>query len=147
MHARSDRKSGILHTASRRDPQELINRIADEVIQYERVCVSGISAALGMPGGVAMAATIPADIAQYYGYMLRATQKLMYLYGFPQIDVEENGQVFDSETMNLLILCMGVMYGVVGANNALKAVAKALGTGVEKQLLRRALTKAPSIPL
>ena len=85
-------------------PQELINGIADEVIQYERVCVSGISTALGMPGGVAMAATIPADIAQYYGYMLRATQKLMYLYGFPQIDVEENGQVFDSETMNLLVL-------------------------------------------
>lgn len=128
-------------------PQELINEIADEVIQYERVCVSGISTALGMPGGVAMAATIPADIAQYYGYMLRATQKLMYLYGFPQIDVEENGQVFDSETMNLLILCMGVMYGVVGANNALKAVAKALGTGVEKQLLRRALTKGTIYPI
>ena len=71
----------------------------------------------------------------------------MYLYGFPQIDVEENGQVFDSETMNLLILCMGVMYGVVGANNALKAVAKALGTGVEKQLLRRALTKGTIFPL
>ena len=116
-------------------------------IQYERVCVSGISAALGMPGGVAMAATIPADIAQYYGYMLRATQKLMYLYGFTQIDVEGNGQVFDSETMNLLILCMGVMYGVVGANNALKAVAKALGTGVEKQLLRRALTKGTIYPI
>lgn len=128
-------------------PQELINGIADEVIQYERVCVSGISAALGMPGGVAMAATIPADIAQCYGYMLRATQKLMYLYGFPQIDVEENGQVFDSETMNLLILCMGVMYGVVGVNNALKAVAKALGTGVEKQLLRRALTKGTIYPI
>lgn len=96
---------------------------------------------------VLIAATIPADIAQYYGYMLRATQKLMYLYGFPQIDVEENGQVFDSETMNLLILCMGVMYGVVGANNALKAVAKALGTGVEKQLLRRALTKGTIYPI
>lgn len=103
--------------------------------------------ALGMPGGVAMAATIPADIAQYYGYMHRATQKLMYLYGFTQIDVEGNGQVFDSETMNLLILCMGVMYGVVGANNALKAVAKALGTGVEKQLLRRALTKGTIYPI
>lgn len=64
-------------------PQDLVNCIADEVIQYERVCVSGISAALGMPGGVAMAATTPADIVQYYGYMLRATQKLMYLYGFP----------------------------------------------------------------
>lgn len=49
--------------------------------------------------------------------------------------------------MNLLILCMGVMYGVVGANNALKAVAKALGTGVEKQLLRRALTKGTIYPI
>ncbi|MBQ2368903.1 MAG: hypothetical protein II301_02125, partial [Peptococcaceae bacterium] len=77
-------------------PLEEINRIADEVIQHERVCVSGISAALGTPGGVAMAATIPADIAQYYGYMLRATQKLLYLYGFPEIDTEEKGQKFDS---------------------------------------------------
>lgn len=128
-------------------PQEVIDPIADAVIKYERACVSGISAALGMPGGVAMAATIPADIAQYYGYMLRATQKLMYLYGFPQIDVQEKGQAFDSETMNLLILCLGVMYGVAGASNALKAVAKALGTGVEKQLLRRALTKGTIYPV
>ena len=126
---------------------EVIEKAVSSTPLRERVCVSGISTALGMPGGVAMAATIPADIAQYYGYMLRATQKLMYLYGFPQIDVEENGQVFDSETMNLLILCMGVMYGVVGANNALKAVAKALGTGVEKQLLRRALTKGTIYPI
>ena len=58
-------------------PSGMINNIADEVIKYERTCVSGISAALGMPGGIAMAATIPTDIAQYYGYMLRATQKLM----------------------------------------------------------------------
>lgn len=39
-----------------------IDKIADEVIKYERNCVSGISAALGAPGGFAMAATIPADI-------------------------------------------------------------------------------------
>ena len=72
-----------------------------------------------MPGGVAMAATIPADIAQYYGYLLRATQKLLYLYGFPQIDTSENVNQFDTETINILILCMGVMYGAAGANNAL----------------------------
>jgi hypothetical protein len=100
-----------------------------------------------MPGGVAMAATIPADIAQYYGYMLRATQKLMYLYGFPEIDLEEKGQTFDSETMNILIICMGVMYGAVGANNALKAIAKALASGVEKQLLCKALTKGTIYPI
>ena len=56
-----------------------INSIADSVIDFERNCVSGISAALGVPGGWAMAATIPADIIQYYGYTLRAAQKLLYL--------------------------------------------------------------------
>lgn len=128
-------------------PLEVIDKIADEVIKYERNCVSGISTALGMPGGVAMVATIPADIAQYYGYMLRTTQKLMYLYGFPAIDLEEKGQTFDTETMNVLIICMGVMYGAAGANNALKAMAKALATGVEKQLLRKALTKGTIYPI
>ena len=59
-----------------------IDKIADEVIKFERNCVSGISAALGVPGGAAMAATIPADVVQYYGYTLRAIQKLLYLYGF-----------------------------------------------------------------
>lgn len=130
-----------------RIPAKSIDRIADEVIKYERACVSGISTALGMPGGVAMAATIPADIAQYYGYMLRATQKLMYLYGFPEIDMEEQEQSFDSETINILIVCMGVMYGAAGANNALKAMAKALAAGVEKQLLRKALTKGSIYPI
>lgn len=124
-----------------------IDKIADEVIQFERNCVSGISAALGIPGGFTMVATIPADIAQYYGYLLRATQKLLYLYGFPQIDVEEKGNQFDDATMNTLIICFGVMYGTAGANNALKAVAKALGTGVEKQLLRKALTKGTIYPI
>lgn len=128
-------------------PAEVIDSIAEEVIKYERACVSGISTALGMPGGVAMVATIPADIAQYYGYMLRATQKLMYLYGFPAINIEEKEQTFDSETMNILIICMGVMYGAAGANNALKAIAKALATGVEKQLLRKALTKGTIYPI
>lgn len=59
------------------------------------------------------------------------TQKLLYLYGFPEIDVTEKGKKFDTETLNILTLCLGVMYGVAGANNALKAVAKALGTGVQ----------------
>ncbi len=128
-------------------PVKEIDKIADEVIKFERNCVSGISAALGTPGGWAMVATIPADIAQYYGYLLRATQKLLYLYGFPQIDVEEQGSHFDDGTLNTLIVCFGVMYGTAGANNALKAMAKALGVGVEKQLLKKALTKGTIYPI
>jgi len=127
-------------------PIEEVDKIADEVIQYERLCVSGISTALGMPGGVAMVATLPTDIAQYYGYMLRATQKLLYLYGFPEINVKDQ-QLLDSETMNTLIICMGVMYGVAGANTALKSMAKALGLGVEKKLINKALTKGTIYPI
>lgn len=124
-----------------------IDKYADEVIKFERNCVSGISAALSTPGGFAMAATIPADIAQYYGYMLRVTQKLLYLYGFPEIDVTEKGKKFDTETLNILTICLGVMYGVAGANNALKAIAKALGAGVQKQLMKKALTKGTIYPI
>ena len=126
---------------------EDIEKIANEVINYERNCVSGISAALGMPGGAAMVATIPADIAQYYGYLLRATQKLLYLYGFPEINVDEEGSKFDSETINILIICFGVMYGAAGANNAIKAIAKAFATGVERKLLKAALTKGTIYPI
>ncbi len=126
---------------------EDIDTIAENVITFERNCVTGISAALGAPGGFAMAATIPADIIQYYGYMLRAAQKLMYLYGFPQIDVSEKGQQFDDGTLNILTICLGVMYGVAGANNAIKAMAKALATGVEKKLIKTALTKGTIYPI
>lgn len=125
---------------------EEIDNIADQVIQYERNCVSGISLALGAPGGVAMVATLPADIAQYYGYMLRAIQKLLYLYGFPEINVE-NGVNIDDETMNLITLCLGVMYGVEGSVASIKILSNALGKGVEKKLLQKALTKGTFYPI
>lgn len=128
-------------------PSNEIDKIADEIIKFERNCVSGISAALGAPGGWAMAATIPADIVQYYGYTLRATQKLLYLYGFPEIDSDEEGLQLDSQTVNQIILCLGVMNGVAGANNAIKGMAKALAVGVEKKLLNTALTKGTFYPL
>lgn len=117
------------------------------MIKLERNCVSGISAALGAPGGVAMAATIPADIIQYYGYTLRAMQKLLYLYGFPEIEADEDGLKLDSATVNEIILCLGVMNGVAGANNVVKAMANSLANGVQKQLMNKALTKGTIYPI
>ena len=35
----------------------------------------------GIPGGLAMAATIPADILQFFGMALRLAQEISYLYG------------------------------------------------------------------
>lgn len=127
--------------------QEDINKIADDVIKYERNCVTGISAALGLPGGIGVVATIPADMVQYYGYMLRVAQKLMYLYGFPEINVEEKDETFDSETLNILIICLGAMYGVAGANSAIKALAKGLANGISKKIMSTALTKGTLYPI
>ena len=126
---------------------EEIDAIADAVIKAERNKVSGLSTALGLPGGWAMAATIPADIAQYYGYTLRAVQELLYLYGFPELRVGNEGLMLDSETTNAIIICLGIMNGVAGANNAIKAMAKALAVGVEKQVLKMALTKGAVYPV
>ena len=127
-------------------PEE-INKIADEVIKAERIRVSGISAALGAPGGWAMAATLPTDIIQYYGCTLRVAQMLLYLYGFPELESNDEGIVLDSQTMNQLILCLGIMNAVAGANAAIKGMAKALAVGVEKKLLNAALTKGTFYPL
>lgn len=127
--------------------QTEINKMANEAINFERTCVSGISAALSAPGGVAMVATVPADLMQYYAYLLRMAQKLLYLYGFPQIDTEETGEKFDDGTMNTLILCFGVMYGVAGANKALLTVAKALGAGLSKKFMQTAVTKGTIYPV
>lgn len=71
----------------------------------------------------------------------------MYLYGFPDLlqDNEETG--LDSSTMNILIIALGVMFGVSGASNAIRAMAKALGNGVQKQLMKKALTKGTIYPI
>lgn len=42
---------------------------------------------------------------------------------------------------------MGVMYGAAGANKAIKGMARALANGVEKQLMKKALTKGTIYPI
>lgn len=61
-------------------PRWSVNKIAKEVISYETNKVSGLSFFAGLPGGVAMIGTIPADFAQYFGFMLRVMQNwLIYM--------------------------------------------------------------------
>ncbi len=126
----------------------VIDRLAREAIFSERAKVSSVSAALGMAGGAAMAATIPADLVQSYGFTLRAVQKLLYLYGFPDIDADPaKGLQMDEQTLSTILLCLGVMNGVKGSGPAIKAVAKGLAKGVSKKLMRTALTKGTLYPL
>lgn len=128
---------------------DLVDKVVDDVIEYERNCVTAMSTGLGVvPGGVGIAiSTGVADIVQYYGFMLRVAQKLMYLYGFPQVDFENDDQPVDDGTMNMLMLCLGAMNGIQEAALAMKSLAKGIGNGVSKVILKKALTKGTLYPI
>lgn len=122
-----------------------INKIANQVIQYETNKVSGISFAAGLPGGLAMAATIPADVAQYFAFTLRAMQEIAYLYGFDEFEFEKD--TLDSNTMNEMMIFLGVMFGVQSANQGVKIIAQAATQKVSKSLANKALTKTAIYPI
>ena len=60
--------------------KEEIDRIADKIIRKSKWSTTGVSFLTGMPGGFAMAATLPADILQFYLQAFILLQKLMFLY-------------------------------------------------------------------
>ena len=122
-----------------------IDKIADSIITTHVTKVTAISAVAGIPGGLAMAATIPSDIAQYYYHVFSLSQKLAYLYGYPDL-LDENGNVTDA-TVNLLTVFTGVMMGAAVANNAIREVSKQLAETALKRLPQQALTKGFIYPL
>ena len=126
-------------------PRETINQIAKQVINYETNKVTANSFVAGIPGGLAMAATIPADLAQYYGFMIKLMQKIAYLYGFDDFDLNE--EKINDETMNQILIFLGVMFGVQGANTAVKKIAESASNKIMKSLAQKALTKGTIYPI
>ena len=117
-----------------------ISKIADSVIGSHRKRVSALSFATGLPGGLTLAATIPADMTQYYFHTLVVAQKLAYLYGIPAL-YDKNGDLTD-EAIDLMTVFVGVMSGVAAANQAMKKIAQAFAEQIVKRLPRFALTKS-----
>ena len=115
------------------------------MINYETNKVSAISFAAGVPGGFAMLATVPADLAQYFGFMIRVMQKLAYLYGFEDFEITEDEVSY--ETMNQIMIFLGVMFGVQGANSGVKKIAEAAAKKVSKSLAQKTLTKGIIYPI
>lgn len=120
---------------------EFIDELANNVIKLERIQVSGISAALSAPGGLVGLATIPIDIAQNYGYLLRVLQKLLYLYGYPQLNFEYEGEFLDSESMGIVITCLGIMFGVGVANKLIHKLSPLLAEGLGKKFMNASANK------
>lgn len=125
--------------------KDRIEALANACINNHTAKVTAISAAAGIPGGLAMAATIPGDMAQYYWHTFVLAQKLAYLYGIPDLR-DEDGNL--SETaQDMLTLFVGVMMGAAAANNVIKNLSKAFAEQVVKRLPQQALTKTVYYPI
>lgn len=129
-------------------PIKLINKIADNCIKYENLRTTIFAAGLGLPGaasGPAIAGIIVTDLVQYHSFLMRIMQKLLYLYGYPEIhDVEEE---LDDETKTKLLAFFGIMYSVNGASNLITAGVKKYSENLIKELPKQALTKTNWYPI
>jgi len=127
---------------------DVLSWAADAAIANETTKVTAISAAAGLPGGLALIGTVPADAAQYLAHMLRIAQKLAYLYSWPDLfRVDEDSDEPDDETQNVLTLFVGVMFGVQAANRGVTLLAAKIAEQVAKKLPQQALTKTFLYPI
>ena len=125
--------------------QDRLALLANKIILKRTSQSSAASFVAGIPGGLAMAATIPADVLQFFGMALRLAQELSYLYGAQ--DLWQNGQVDDEKVQNQLLLYCGVMFGVSGAVSGVRVLSTQIAKTTLKKLPQKALTKTFWYPM
>lgn len=125
--------------------KEQLQKMATRIINEKTLYSTGASFLTGLPGGLAMAASIPADMLQFYGIALRMAQELAYLYG--EADLWDGEFLDDDKVTNQLILYCGVMLGASGASQAVRIMSSALSKQLAKKLPQKALTKTLYYPV
>ena len=123
---------------------EVIDKLADACIKSHVIKAAGIAFATSLPGGWFMAATIPADMALFYRHAIILSQKLAYLYGWP--DILEEGEV-DEDTELKITLFIGTMMGAGEAGKAIAGIAKAFAKAVAHHLPMMPLAKTAWYPV
>ena len=129
-------------------PKSLVNKIAKSVISYETKKVSALSFVASLPSSVnalAVVGSASVDITSFFAHIFRVVQELAYLYGFQQFDLEQDN--IDSETMDFLMIFLGVMFGVQGAASTLNKLADTVAKHAAKKLAEKALTKGAIYPI
>ena len=124
---------------------KVIDRVARSCINRHTALATAGSTLAGLPGGLAMAATIPGDLTQYFYHVFVLSQELAYLYGFPDF-CDEDGELSDMAS-DLLTVFVGVMMGAPVAENGVSELAVALAENAVTRLPRVALTKAAIFPI
>ena len=125
--------------------KEELDESAKKVINANVLQSSSLSFASGLPGGFAMAATIPADIAQFYGYSLKLAQEISYIYGYNNMWNDQGELTEDAK--NTLILYLGVMLGVTSAGAAVRILSNKMALQALKKIPQKALTKTIYYPI
>ena len=123
---------------------EKLDKIAKSLIKKRTENTSIASFAAGIPGGIAMAATIPADTIQFLATAIKLAQELVYLYGYGEIG---NKSQLDEDIKRELIIYLGVMLGVEKSASALRVLTSKISVQVMKRTSRRALTKTTLYPI
>lgn len=119
--------------------RDVIDEIAKRVINYETNKVSAMSFAVSVPGALAMPVSLSADLAQYYGFVIRVMQKLAYLYGFPAFEFGE--KTVSDELMNQVMVFLAVMMGIEGSNRLIKLMAYESADLLGQKVLEKAVAK------
>lgn len=131
-------KSGLI---SQKEAKKTAIMIANK---RKLMCSSG-SFLAGLPGGLAMAATVPADLLQFFAFNLRLAQETAYIYGYQNF---WDGEVLNHEKVeHELMLFLGVMFGIGGASSLTRLTAGNLSAQALKKLPSMALTKTWYYPL
>lgn len=125
--------------------KESLDRVAKTCIKDNVLRASGTSILAGLPGGIAMAITIPADVAQFYGFSLKLAQELGYIYGYE--DLWASREELSEDAQNTLLLYLGVMLGVNGTAALLRAGGITIAKQVMKTVPNKALTKTLWYPI
>ena len=125
--------------------QEELKKAAIKNCNKNKWQCSATSFASGLPGGFAMAATIPLDTMQFFGFNLRVAQQVAYIYGYEDF---WSGDVLDNERVESeLVLFLGTMLGAGGAAQVTRLVSSQLAKKVAADLPKKALTKTFYYPI
>ena len=152
--------------------EDVIDALARQCIRYHTALATTASTIVGLPGGLAMAATMPADITQFFYHVVVISQKLAYLYGYPDFfeipespsspsdpsapsaplaplapSAPESPASLSSPAADLLTIFIGVMMGAPVAEKGIAELSKAVGENAVTRLPRVALTKGALFPI
>lgn len=125
-------------------PRE-VRKIAENLCSKRTLTSSGASFMAGLPGGFGAALSIPADIAQFYGFTLRIAQEIAYLYD--KKDLWKDGALDENEVRSELLIYLGTMLGVSGAGALMRYISAAVAKKIASDLPKKALTKTVWYPI